>query len=100
MVSCIQDLDKFATKELLLVVGLVINIIVGLALVLWGSLVMKQSSLTKGFMDWVQEKANHFAGGEYCVPFYVVALGFIVLGLFALFNATMIIAEHYGFWIV
>ena len=100
MVSCIQEVEKNATKEILLLVGLVINIIVGFALVAWGSLVMQQSSVTKGFMAWVQEKANNFAGGEYCVPFYVVALGFILLGLFALFNATMIIAEHYGFWIV
>jgi len=81
-------------------VGAAINLVIGCTLVLWGWLVLHQRPSTTWFMDWLQGCANTFMGGEYCVPFYIVGLCFIVLGGFALFNGCMIIAETYGFWIV
>ena len=81
-------------------VGIGVNLVVACALLVWGMLLINRSPSTEGFMDWVQERVRPLAGGDYHVPFYLVGLGFLVLGLFALVNAVMILAAGHGFWVV
>lgn len=81
-------------------IGLILNIFVGAALILWGSMILNESPSTASFMDRIQKAANALMGCEYCLPFYIVGIVFILLGLGALFVAFMLIAQEHGFWIM
>ena len=81
-------------------IGLVLNVIVGLALVLWGFLILNESPVTSSFMNKIQKAINNLKGGEYHVPFYIIGLIFTLIGLSALFVAFMIFAQEHGFWII
>ena len=80
--------------------SLIINLLLGILLFAWGYLILKEHPCSQGFTDFVQEKTNSLIRGEYCIPFYWIALAFILLGLFALFNAIMLFAESRGFWLI
>jgi uncharacterized protein YqgC (DUF456 family) len=82
------------------VIGLILNIIAGIALILWGSMILNESPSTSSFMDRIQKAANSMMGCEYCIPFYIVGILFVLLGLCALFVAFMLFAQEHGFWII
>ena len=80
--------------------GMILNIVVGAALILWGSMILNESPSTTSFMKSIQKAADSFMGSEYCIPFYIVGIVFVLLGLSALFVAFMLFAQEHGFWII
>ena len=80
--------------------GLVVNVLIGLALVVWGNLVLKRHPCTETFIAWLQARIDSFVGDSYCVPFYITGCVFVLLGLLALVNAFLMVAQRCGFWLL
>ena len=58
--------------------GMILNILVGAALILWGSMILNESPSTTSFMEKLQNATDSFMGGEYCIPFYIVGIVFVL----------------------
>ncbi len=81
-------------------VGLVLNILVGIILVGVGIAVLNESPATAGLMKKIQYLADSAVGSSFCIPSYVAGALFLLLGFLALFIAFMIFAQTHGFWLV
>ncbi|MBI4870983.1 MAG: hypothetical protein HY814_05395 [Candidatus Riflebacteria bacterium] len=81
-------------------IAITIQVLLGLAALIAGSLCASSSPSASRPLAWVRSCVAAVMGEEFHVADWVIGVFYILLGLFALFNAFMKFGAVYGFWVV